>query len=75
MPLHSLFAFLVSETNGLADALRGLGSAEVAEAPFMLNPFGTAFTALTWGLLVSVNLWCFYKVFYGAGKGPRQTFD
>ena len=74
MPLHSAFAFLTYETGSLNKVVRGLGSSEVAEAPFMLNPFGTAFTALTWGLLVSVNLWCFYKVFYGASKSPRQTF-
>ena len=74
MPLHFAFAFLTDETASLSRVIGGLGSAEVAETPFMLNPFGTAFTALTWGLLVSVNLWCFYKVFYGASKSPRQTF-
>jgi hypothetical protein len=40
---------------------------DVTETPMILNLFGGAFTALVWGLLIAVNLWCFYQVCKGAG--------
>ena len=44
-------------TDGAADA----AGADAATAVVM-NPFGVLFVALTWALLVALNLWCLRRL-------------
>jgi len=30
-----------------------------------LNLFGALFMAVSWGLVISLNIYCFYKILYG----------
>jgi len=58
LPLLAASApFTALVTDEAAGSAVAGGAAEV-----MMNPFGVAFVAITWAMLVGLNLWCLRKL-------------
>ena len=62
--IDSVGDFVAASTTG--DLVAGSAAAETLPAP--LNSFGTAFTVVSWVLLLGLNLWCFLRLL----SGPRE---